>query len=143
MLDLGEESLAAEHGAELRLEHFDGDVAVVLHVVREVDGRHAAGAELSLDAIAVGERDREVSDTHLIVALAASIIPLRTSTRSNAPGTSSTTMIRPSAVTSNDAADPSDDTLGATSASISRVPVTDSAGFDVIDATISLPRWSQ
>ena len=32
------------------------DVAVVLEVVREIDGRHAAGAELALDAIAVSER---------------------------------------------------------------------------------------
>ena len=31
------------------------DLAVVLEVLREVDGRHAARAELALDAVAVGE----------------------------------------------------------------------------------------
>ena len=51
-LDLGQKAIGAEHRAELRLEHLDRDVAVVLQVVREVDGRHAAGAELPLDAVA-------------------------------------------------------------------------------------------
>ena len=36
-------------------EDLDGDVAIVPQVVGEVDGRHAAGAELAIDAIAIGE----------------------------------------------------------------------------------------
>ena len=48
-LDLGEEPLGAERGAEVRMQDLDRDVAVVLEVVREIDGRHAAGAELALD----------------------------------------------------------------------------------------------
>ena len=54
-LDLGEEPLGAEHGGELGLEDLDGDLAVVLEVVGEIDRRHAALAELALDAVAVGQ----------------------------------------------------------------------------------------
>ena len=50
---------AADHGGELRAEDLDGDGAIVLEVVREVDGGHAARAELALDAVAVGEGVRE------------------------------------------------------------------------------------
>ena len=49
-LDLGEESLGAEHGAELGVEHLERDVAVVSDVAREIDGGHAARADLALDA---------------------------------------------------------------------------------------------
>ena len=44
---------------ELGAEHLERDVAVVPEVVREVDGRHAAGAELALDDIPVGQNDVE------------------------------------------------------------------------------------
>ena len=54
-LDLREEPLGAEHGAELRLEHLDRDLAIVLEVVGEIDRGHAALAELPLDAVAVGK----------------------------------------------------------------------------------------
>ena len=42
---------AREFGAE----DLDGDLAVVLEVVGEVDGGHAARAELAFEAVAVGE----------------------------------------------------------------------------------------
>ena len=51
--DLGEEALAAEHRGQLGAQDLEGDVAVVLEVVREIDRRHAARAELALDAVAV------------------------------------------------------------------------------------------
>ena len=54
-LDLGEEPLDAEDGAEFRLEHLQCDEAVVLEVARQEDGRHAAGAEFALDGVAVAE----------------------------------------------------------------------------------------
>ena len=54
-LDLGEKALDAEHRAELRLEHLERDLAVVLDVAREVDGRHAAGADLALDLVPASE----------------------------------------------------------------------------------------
>ncbi len=52
-LDLGEKALGAERGGEIGVQHLDRDVAIVPEVVREVDRRHAAGAELALDAVAV------------------------------------------------------------------------------------------
>jgi hypothetical protein len=60
--DLREKTLAAECGAEVGVEDLDGDVAVVALVVREEDRRHAAGAELALDAVATGERLAESSE---------------------------------------------------------------------------------
>ena len=49
-----QEALAAERRGELGMEDLDGDVAVVLEVAREVDRRHAAAAELALDAVVGG-----------------------------------------------------------------------------------------
>ena len=51
--------LGAERRGELRVQHLDRDVAVVPDVAREVDGRHAAAADLALDAIAIGDGLRE------------------------------------------------------------------------------------
>ena len=55
-LDLGEEPLGADHGGEFRPQHLDRYFALVPDVVCEVDGGHAALAELPLDGVAVGER---------------------------------------------------------------------------------------
>ena len=54
-LDFREEPLAADHGGELGAQHLERDLAVVLEVLGQVDGGHAARAELALDAVAVGE----------------------------------------------------------------------------------------
>ena len=40
-------------------ENFDRDFAVVLQVLSEIDGGHAALPQLPLEAVAVGERGRE------------------------------------------------------------------------------------
>ncbi len=40
-------------GRELRSQNFHCDKAIVLDVLREVNGRHSARAELSLDAVAI------------------------------------------------------------------------------------------
>ena len=61
-LDLAEEPLGADHGGEVGAEHLDGDLALVAEVVGEVDGGHAALAELALDAVAVGENGAEALD---------------------------------------------------------------------------------
>jgi hypothetical protein len=58
-LDLGQEPLGADDGGKLRLEHFDGDLPVVLQVMCEVHRRHAARPQLSLDAVPIGERGGE------------------------------------------------------------------------------------
>ena len=55
------EPLGAEHGGELGLEDLERDLAVVLEVLGEVDGGHAALAQLALDAVAVGEGGGEAS----------------------------------------------------------------------------------
>ena len=54
-LDLRNESLGAKDRGELRPQHLDGDLAVVFDVVRQIHSRHAAGADLFFDGVAVGE----------------------------------------------------------------------------------------
>ena len=54
-LDLAEEPLGADHRRELRPQHLDRDLAVVLQVLGEIHRRHAALPQLPLDAVAVGE----------------------------------------------------------------------------------------
>ena len=58
-LDLAQESLATERRAEIGMQRLDGDVAIVLEIVREIDGGHAARAELTLDAVDGGKCRRE------------------------------------------------------------------------------------
>jgi hypothetical protein len=58
-LDLAQEPLAAERRREIGVECFKRDIAAVLDVPREVHRRHAASAELALDAVAVSERAAE------------------------------------------------------------------------------------
>ena len=52
--NLREKPLASELGPEIRMQHLDGDIAVVPDVVRQIDCGHAALANLPLHAIAVG-----------------------------------------------------------------------------------------
>jgi len=59
-LDLAQEPLRAEDGAELRVEHLDRDVAIVFEIAREINGRHAAAAELAIDDVQPGERGVQV-----------------------------------------------------------------------------------
>ena len=54
-LDLGQEPLGADDRGQLGAQHLDRHLAVVLEVLGEVDRGHAAGAQLPLDAVAVGE----------------------------------------------------------------------------------------
>ena len=61
-LDLAEKALAAKCRAEIRVQHLDGDIAVVLEIVREVDSGHAASADVTLDAVPVPDRGRESFD---------------------------------------------------------------------------------
>src|SRR5512143_4166789 len=58
-LDLAQESLTAEGGRELRVQDLDRDVAIVLEVVREINGCHAAGTKFALDAVAIGDGGRQ------------------------------------------------------------------------------------
>ena len=54
-LDLLREPIGAERGGELGAQHLDGDLAVVLEVEGKIDGRHPAGAELTLDRVPARE----------------------------------------------------------------------------------------
>ena len=54
-LDLGQEPFGADHGGEFGAQHLDGHAAIVAQVLGEIHGRHPAGAEFALDAIAVGK----------------------------------------------------------------------------------------
>ena len=60
--NLGEEPFAPERRTEIRMQHFDGNIAVVLDVVREVHRGHAASTEFAVKAVAVGKRCRESRD---------------------------------------------------------------------------------
>ena len=51
--DLAQEAVGAERGGELRPEHLDRDLPVVLEVPGEKHRRHAALADLSLDLVPV------------------------------------------------------------------------------------------
>ena len=58
-LDLAQEPLGADHRGELRPEDLDGDLAIVLQVLGEIHRGHAAGAQLPLDPVAVGQGERQ------------------------------------------------------------------------------------
>src|SRR2546422_3796586 len=58
-LDLPQEPLGADRGCELAPEHLDRHLAVVLPVLREVHGRHAAATELAVNGVTVRERRGE------------------------------------------------------------------------------------
>ncbi len=57
--DLAGEAVGAEQGAELWAEDLDGHLAVVLEVVGQPDGGHAAAAELALEAVAARQSGGE------------------------------------------------------------------------------------
>ena len=54
-LDLPEEPFGTEHVSQLGAEDLDRHLAVVAKIARQVDGRHAAPAELAFDPVTVGE----------------------------------------------------------------------------------------
>jgi hypothetical protein len=53
--DFGEEALDAKHRAEVWIEHFHRDSAIVLDVARQVHGRHPAAANFAVEQIPIGE----------------------------------------------------------------------------------------
>ncbi len=60
--DLAQEPFARDGLGQFRMQHLDRDLAMMLEIVREEHGGHAAGAELALDAVAVGERSGEAGE---------------------------------------------------------------------------------
>ena len=55
-LDLGQESLGADHGRELGPKHLERDLAVVPEVLGHVDRGHSASADFPVKTVSVGQR---------------------------------------------------------------------------------------
>ncbi len=53
------EPFSAQHRREFGAQHLDGDLALVLQVLGDIDGRHAAFAQVAFDLVAVSEGGRE------------------------------------------------------------------------------------
>ena len=58
-LDLAQEPFGSERCGELRVEHLERYRPVVLQVLRQVDSRHAAAAELALERVPLAQRRLE------------------------------------------------------------------------------------
>jgi hypothetical protein len=54
-LDLPQEPLRSQRGGELRPQHLDRDLSVMLEILGEINGGHAAPAELALDQVPVAQ----------------------------------------------------------------------------------------
>ncbi len=50
------EPIGAHRVGQLGMEHLERDLATVLHILGEIDGRHPATSELALDGILVTQR---------------------------------------------------------------------------------------
>ncbi len=61
-LDLGEEPLGPNDSSQLGLQNLQRDLPLVLQVIRQVDRRHAALAQLALDGVAAGKGGIQTSD---------------------------------------------------------------------------------
>ena len=55
------EPFGAEVGCEVRAENLDRDATMVLQVLGDIDGRHAAGPKFALDSVFAGERNFKAS----------------------------------------------------------------------------------
>ena len=53
--DLAQKALGPEGVDQLGTEHLDGDLAIMLEVMREIDRRHAACTQLAVEAVAIGQ----------------------------------------------------------------------------------------
>jgi len=58
-LDLAKEPLMPQRSGQVRSDHFDGDVAVMLQVAREVHCRHPAAAQLLPQSVSLGQQLRQ------------------------------------------------------------------------------------
>jgi hypothetical protein len=61
-LDLGQETFGTDNGGQLGLEHLQRDLALVLEVIGQVDGRHPALTQLTRDGVAAFEGRVQASD---------------------------------------------------------------------------------
>jgi len=56
VVDFLQEPPCADDGRQLRVQHLERDLAIVLDVVHEIDGSHTAGPEFALERVTIGER---------------------------------------------------------------------------------------
>ncbi len=54
-LDFPEEAIGTKRGGQFRPEHLDRHLAVVLEILRQVDGGHAALAQFAFETEVIGE----------------------------------------------------------------------------------------
>ncbi len=75
-LDLLHEPLGPEDRGKLRPQYCDGDLAVVLQLVGQVDVCHATFAQVAFDFVAVGEGGLEAVEKvwHDVLALLATVL---------------------------------------------------------------------
>src|SRR5262249_48780251 len=57
--DLSEKALAAKGFGKVGIQDFEGNVAIVSQVVREIDASHAARAEFPINLVSIGEGGAE------------------------------------------------------------------------------------
>ncbi|CAN5742774.1 hypothetical protein BH24ACI5_BH24ACI5_03460 [soil metagenome] len=58
--DFAQESIASDVGRDLRIQDLDGDGAAVAHVMRKIDGGHAAASDLAVEAVAIRRRSERM-----------------------------------------------------------------------------------
>ena len=85
--DLPEESFRPQCGGQFRPQHLDRHLAVVFDVLGEVHRGHAAGTNLPLDDVAVGEGGFEsVEDVcHVVLARVAALLGYDEKVRAASP----------------------------------------------------------
>ena len=59
--NLAEKAVGTQACGDLRVQHLEGDRPIVLEVLHQIDRGHAPAAELALDAVAVGQRGRQLA----------------------------------------------------------------------------------
>ena len=63
-LDFPQESLGPERGADLEVQHLDGDRPMMFEILRQVDRGHSAAAKLTLERVAITEGIRKRRGSH-------------------------------------------------------------------------------
>ena len=61
-LDLADEALVPQGGRQLGTQHLECDPSIVLQVIREIDGGHAAGTGLAVKTVAVRQGGLEPAE---------------------------------------------------------------------------------
>ncbi len=69
-LDFPNKTIGAEGSGQFGTQHLDRNIAVVLEVFGEIDCRHAAGTEFTLDEVAIVERSLQAVEVvgHRVLA---------------------------------------------------------------------------